>query len=86
MSDLLALQPNLNIPLFLVAPEDRRTKVINEINRPTFSQLNPPLVDVCRYISFESLSSKLSEVASFVHYLKPAFLQEISESCEVESE
>jgi hypothetical protein len=86
MSDLLALQPNLNIPLFLVAPEDRRSKVISEINRPTFSQLNPPLVDVCRYISFESLSAKVSEVAQFVRYLKPDFLQEISESCEVESE
>ena len=86
MSDLLALQPNLNIPLFLVAPEDRRSKVLNEINRPTFSQLDPPLVEVCRYISFESLTSKLAEVAPFVRYLKPAFLQEISESCDVESE
>lgn len=24
MSDLIAMQPNLNIPLFLVAPDDRR--------------------------------------------------------------
>jgi len=86
MADLLALQPNLNIPLFLVAPEDRRSKVITEINRPTFSRLNPPLVDVRRFISFESLSSKLAEVSSFVRYLKPDFLQGISESCEVESE
>jgi hypothetical protein len=86
MADLLALQPNLNIPLFLVAPEDRRSKVITEINRPTFSRLDPPLVEVCRYISFESLSSKLAEVSSFVRYLKPDFLQGISESCEVESE
>ena len=86
MADLLALQPNLNIPLFLVAPEDRRSKVITEINRPTFSRLNPPLVEVCRYISFESLSAKMAEVSSFVRYLKPDFLQGISESCEVESE
>jgi hypothetical protein len=85
MADLLALQPNLNVPLFLVAPEDRRSKVISEINRPTFSQLNPPLVDVCRYISFESLNSKMTEVAAFVKYLKPNFLQEISESCDVET-
>jgi hypothetical protein len=27
MADLLALQPNLNIPLFLVAPEDRRSEL-----------------------------------------------------------
>jgi hypothetical protein len=86
MADLLALQPHLRIPLFLVAPEDRRSKVISEINRPTFSQLNPPLVEVCRYISFESLSAKMAEVSSFVRYLKPDFLQGISESCEVELE
>jgi hypothetical protein len=86
MADLLALQPNLNIPLFLVAPEDRRSKVIAEINRPTFSRLDPPLVDVCRYISFEILSSKMTEVAPYVRYLKPDFLQELSESCEVETD
>jgi hypothetical protein len=27
MADLVAMQPNLNIPLFLVAPEERREKV-----------------------------------------------------------
>jgi hypothetical protein len=40
MSDLTAMQPNLNIPLYLVAPDDRRDKVFTEINRPTFSRLN----------------------------------------------
>jgi predicted RNA-binding protein len=28
MSDLIAMQPNLSIPLYLVAPDDRRAKVI----------------------------------------------------------
>lgn len=37
MSDLLALQPNLEIDLFLVAPDERREKVEQEILRPTFS-------------------------------------------------
>lgn len=37
MSDLLAMQPNLQIPLFLVAPDDRRSKAISEVNRPTFA-------------------------------------------------
>lgn len=43
MSDLLSMQPNLNIPLFLVAPDERRDKVISEVNRATFSRLQPPL-------------------------------------------
>src|SRR5438093_4803115 len=37
MSDLLALQPNLDINLYLVAPEERRGKVEQEILRPTFA-------------------------------------------------
>ena len=36
MSDLLAMQPNISIPLFLVAPDERRNKVIQPVNRPTF--------------------------------------------------
>ena len=35
MADLVAMQPNLNIPLFLVPPEERREKVFAEVNRPT---------------------------------------------------
>lgn len=51
MADLLAMQPNLNIPLYLVAPDDRREKVITEVNRPTFSRLSPPLSETCRFLS-----------------------------------
>ena len=39
MSDLITMQPNLNIPLYIVAPDERRDKVIAEVNRPTFSRL-----------------------------------------------
>ena len=35
MSDLIAMQPNLNIPLYLVAPNERRQKVFAEVNRST---------------------------------------------------
>lgn len=85
MSDLIAMQPNLNIPLYLVAPDERRDKVAIEVNRPTFSRLSPPLVDVCRFISFSTLEERLNAVAPFVQYLKPEFLDELSEVCEVES-
>ena len=52
MADLIAMQPNLNIPLYLVAPDERREKVMIEVNRPTFCRLNPPLSEICRFISF----------------------------------
>ena len=84
MSDLISMQPNLNIPLYLVAPDEKREKVIAEINRPTFARLDPPLSEVCRFISFIELSKKLEEVRGYVRFLRPEFLEELSESCVVE--
>jgi predicted RNA-binding protein len=80
MADLIAMQPNINIPLLLVAPADRRNKVIAEVNRPTFHRLSPPLVEMCRYMSFESLRKKIKEVEAVVRYLKPEFLDEVAEA------
>jgi hypothetical protein len=86
MADLIAMQPNLNIPLFLVAPEDRREKVFAEVNRPTFSRLDPRLAQICRYISFEALRERLNQLKDVVRYLKPDFLEELSEECDLEQE
>ena len=86
MADLVAMQPNLNIPLFLVAPEERREKVFAEVNRPTFSRLDPRLAETCRYISFDALRERLGKVKDFVRYLKPDFLEELSEACDLEQE
>lgn len=84
MSDLIAMQPNINIPLYLVAPDERREKVIDEVNRPTFSRLSPPLAEVCRYISFSTLQKRLIDVSEYVSYLKPEFLEELSEECKLD--
>lgn len=86
MGDLVAMQPNLKIPLFLVAPEERREKVIAEVNRPTFSRLEPRLAEICRYISFDGLRERLGRVKDLIRYLKPDFLDELSESCDLEQE
>lgn len=83
MSDLISMQPNLNIPLYLVAPDQRRNKVLFEVNRPTFGRLNPPLFSVCRYISFTNLQQKLEQFRDMIRYLRPEFLEEISENCKL---
>lgn len=36
MSDLLARQASISVPLFLVAPDKRREQVVRQVNRPTF--------------------------------------------------
>jgi predicted RNA-binding protein len=84
MSDLLARQPNISVPLFLVAPDERREQVVRQVNRPTFERMKPPLVEVCRYISFEGLREALTAAHDYVSFLKPDWLQAVSESCALE--
>lgn len=84
MSDLIAMQPNVNIPLYLVAPDERREKVISEINRATFSKLSPRLSEICRYISFTELKEQIKKIGEYVQIIKPEFLEIISESCDLE--
>jgi hypothetical protein len=58
MADLLALQPNMDIRLHIVAPDERREKVFREMTRPVFSLLDRgPLSDSCTYISYESVDT-----------------------------
>lgn len=82
MSDLITMQQNLNIPLYIVAPIERRDRVIAEINRPTFSRLTPPLSEICRFISFTKLKDEVDKIKLIIKYIKPEYLTEISESCE----
>ncbi len=85
MADLIAMQPNININLYIVAPDERREKVRTEINRPTFSRaLKPPLTEICRYIPYSSLKAKLEQAGSLIRYLQPDFLDEIAEKVGIE--
>lgn len=83
LADLIAMQPNIKIPLYLVAPDERRAKVIAEVNRPVFSKLSPPMSQICRFITFSSLKKKIPEVQEYVIFLSPDFLEKLSEPCEV---
>jgi hypothetical protein len=85
MADLNAMQPNLAIPLYLVAPEERRNKVIAKVNRPTFSRLSPPMKRMCRYISIPALQEQVKQMAAMVQYVRPEFLEALSETCEVDA-
>jgi hypothetical protein len=81
MSDLISMQPNLAMPLYIVAPDDRREKVKEEINRPTFSKLPTPLSDLCRYIPFSALRTNIHKAGPLVKYLNPQFLEDFAEVC-----
>jgi hypothetical protein len=81
MADLLALQPNMNIDLHIVAPIAKREKVFQEIRRPVFSLLDRgPLAESCTYLSYDALC----EIASLKHleHLSDEVLDEYSEEAE----
>lgn len=81
MADLLALQPNMDIRLHIVAPLIRRDKVFSEIRRPVFSLLDKgPLSESCTYLSYESVR----EVNALKHlaHLSDRVLDEYAEQAE----
>lgn len=81
MADLLALQPNMDIKLHIVAPYSRRDKVFQEIRRPVFSLLDKgPLSDTCTFISYDSLI-ELSRQRHLAH-LSDSVLEEYAEEAE----
>jgi hypothetical protein len=81
MSDLLALQPNLDIKLYLVAPDDRRGKVEQEIQRPTFKMREKPVPSVCGFLPFSKLVEKVEGIQrlGLAKSLKPDFLESTAE-------
>jgi hypothetical protein len=77
LSDLVSMQPNINIRLYIVAPDERRDKVFTEVNRPTFSRMKPPLRELCKFIPYSSLKEKLEQVGDFLPYLRPESLMKL---------
>ena len=89
MSDLLALQPNIDIKLYLVAPDERRGKVAVEIRRPSFNLGRPkPLERACGFISFSRLTEKVEGIRKLgiSSSISPDFLDKVAEYFTGESE
>jgi hypothetical protein len=81
MADLLALQPNMDIKLHIVAPVTRREKVFQELRRPVFSLLERgPLFEYCTYLPYDSVR-ELREQPHLAH-LNEAVLDEYAEEAE----
>jgi hypothetical protein len=81
MADLLALQPNMDIRLHIVAPESRKQKVFEEIRRPVFSLLEgKPLSERCTFLSYDSVR----EIAGLKHveHLSDSVLEEYEEEAQ----
>ena len=83
MADLIALQPNMNINLHIVAPAAKREKVLKEIKRPVFSALEgPALSEICTYLSYEDIRHLRGE--KHLDHLSADVLEEYEESAVTE--
>lgn len=81
MADLLALQPNFHTKLHIVAPDERRKKVFQELMRPAFSIFpQGPLSKLCTYLPYEGIQ-ELAENPN-LEYLKPEVLDKFEELAE----
>ncbi|MDE0269410.1 MAG: hypothetical protein OXI96_10355 [Acidimicrobiaceae bacterium] len=82
MADLLALQPNINIRLHIVAPMDKREKVLHQIKRLVFSLLGGgPLYERCSFLPYD----RIDELAQIPHlsHMSDTIIDEYAESPEV---
>jgi hypothetical protein len=67
MADLVALQPDINIPLHIVAPEARQETVLDQIKRPVFSLLETgPLSERCSLLNYDDVR-ELAEKPELSH-------------------
>lgn len=79
MSDLLTMQPNIDIRLYLAAPDEKYEKFKKEVPRPTFASSNKPLHTVCGFLPYSQLCEKLEAAKEFLCHLKPDFIDDIAE-------
>ncbi len=77
MADLLALVPNLNLPLHIVAPADRKEKVFREINRPIFQLMDTKLSECCSFISYDNIY-ELEKIPKIQH-MNHSIIEEFEE-------
>ena len=81
MADLLALQPNMDIRLHIVAPAARREKVFSELRRPVFSLLDRgPLSESCTYLSYDSIRELAGQ--PLLSHLSDSVLDEYEEEAQ----
>jgi hypothetical protein len=73
LSDLRAEAPNSNYPLFIVASENRRKKVFDELRRPTFSGPCLRLNEVIKFLGYEKIR-EIDELSKSAKEFDPAVM------------
>jgi hypothetical protein len=78
MADLLAMQPNLQIPLCIVAPSERRDQVRREIVRPVFAVMEGgAMANRCSFLTYDDIEEVLNKPD--LRHMTPSILEEYEE-------
>ena len=83
MADLIALQPDINIRLHIVAPDEKHDRVMSEIKRPIFSSLEKaPLYARCSFIPYSSVTTL--QALDGLEHMSDSVLEQYEEFAEEE--
>ncbi|HSX18313.1 MAG TPA: hypothetical protein VLE51_03090 [Candidatus Saccharimonadales bacterium] len=79
LSDLRALAPNSSYPLYIVADREKRSRVFEQLSRPTFSNEYLQLNKAVKYLSYDSIR-QLDEDTSAENYYEISRIDGLAES------
>jgi hypothetical protein len=79
LADLLALYPKLKTSLYVVTMPSLREKLVEEIHRPIYRLLKKSLGESTRCLVWPQLLSEVTQIGDRARYLKPDFLNGISD-------
>jgi hypothetical protein len=82
LADLLALHPKLKAPLYAVTLPSLEARLLAEVQRPAYRLLKKPLAEVLRLLDWDRLRTEVEQLGERVRYLKPEFLEGISDRIE----
>ena len=79
LADLVALHPKLKAPLYAVTLPGLKAALIAELHRPALMVPKKPLAESLRLLEWDRLKNEVEQLGERVRYLKPEFLEGISE-------
>jgi hypothetical protein len=79
LADLVALYPKLKAPLYGVTLPSLKTGLLAEVHRPALCLPKKPLAECLRLLDWDRLRTEVDQLGDRVRYLKPEFVEGISE-------
>lgn len=79
LADLVALHPKLKAPLYAVTLPALKSGLLAEVHRPALCLPKKPLTERLRLLDWDRLRAETEQLGDRVRYLKPEFVEGISE-------